>query len=213
MSEALRVTGRAFRLWWGQMLLFMVLNLAWLALQIPIVTGPAATAAMYVVARRAADGELVGPRDAWRALRAMLWPALGWGALNLLLAVVICVNFIVYGSAPGLAWAALRLAWGTLATLWFAMNLFYWPFWLAQTDRRLVLAFRNALLLYLKAPGFGLTLLLLCTALIIVSVLVTLPLAVALMSWLALIGVLAVDSALHRPQSVAPDMGVELDVL
>ncbi len=211
MIEALRVVGRAFRLWWGEMLLLTALNLAWLALQVPIVTGPAATAAMYAVARRIADGESVGPRQAWQALRQMARPALGWGAVNLILAVVIGVNFAVYSSAPGLTWAALRLAWGAIATLGFALNLFYWPFWLAQTDRRLALTFRNALLLYLKAPGFGLTLLLLCGVLIGVGVLTTLPLAVALMAWLALIGVLAVDVALHRPAAVAPEVGVEID--
>jgi uncharacterized membrane protein YesL len=211
MFEALRVFGRAFGLWWHELLLFSVLNLAWLALQIPIVTGPPATAAMYVMARRVADGEIVGVRDAWLALRQTFWAAWGWGALNGVIAVVVAVNFMVYGSAPGLMWAAFRLAWGTIATLWFAMNLFYWPFWLAQADRRLVLTLRNALLLYLKAPGFGLTLLVLCAALIVVSVAVTLPLAMALISWLSLIGVLAVDTAVHRPGRIEPEAAIELD--
>jgi uncharacterized membrane protein YesL len=213
MLEAVRVVGRAFRLWWREIGLLTGLNLAWLALQVPIVTGPAATAAMYAVARRIADGEVVGPRTAWQALRQMARPALGWGALNLVLIVVISVNFMVYGAAPGLGWAALRLAWGTLATLAFALNLFYWPFWLAQTDRRMALTWRNALLLYLKAPGFGLTLLIVCALLAAVSVLITLPLAAALMAWLALIGVTAVDAALRRPAAVAPDGGVEMEAL
>jgi uncharacterized membrane protein YesL len=211
MFEALRVVGRAFGLWWRELLLLTVFNLAWLALQIPIVTGPAATAAMYVLARRIADGELIGLRDAWLSLRQMFWPALGWGVLNLVMAAVVSFNFAVYGAAPGLAWAALRLAWGTIATLWFAVNLFYWPFWLAETDRRLGITLRNGLLLYLKAPGFGLVLLLVCGALIAASVLTTLPLAMALMSWLALIGVLAVDTALHRPGTVEPDSGIEIE--
>ena len=135
MLEALKVIGRAFRLWWGELLLLTALNVAWLALQIPIVTGPPATAAMYVIVRRLVDGELVGPRDAWQALRQMFWPAWIWGLLNLVIAGVVSFNFITYGSAPGPAWAALRLAWGTIALLWFAVNLFYWPFWLAQSDR------------------------------------------------------------------------------
>ena len=55
MVEALNVVGRAFKAWWREWPLLMLLNLAWLALQIPIVTGPPATAAMYVMARRVAD--------------------------------------------------------------------------------------------------------------------------------------------------------------
>jgi uncharacterized membrane protein YesL len=212
MLDALRVVGRAFSLWWHELLLLSVLNLAWLALQIPIITGPPATAAMYAIARRIADGELVGARDAWLALRQMFWPAWGWGLLNGIMAVVIVSNFAAYGSAPGLTWAALRLAWGTIGTLWFAINLFYWPFWLAQTERRLVLTWRNAALLFFKSPGFALTLSVLCAMLIVISVAVTLPLAMALISWLALIGVLAVDVALQRPGRVGPDADADIEL-
>jgi uncharacterized membrane protein YesL len=213
MLDALRVVGRAFSLWWHELLLLSVLNLAWLALQIPIVTGPPATAAMYAIARRIADGELVGARDAWLALRQMFWPAWGWGLLNGIMAVVIVSNFAAYGSAPGLTWAALRLAWGTIATLWFAINLFYWPFWLAEAEPRLVLTWRNAALLIFKSPGFALTLSVLCAMLIVISVAVTLPFAMALISWLALIGVLAVDVALKRPGRVGPEPDIELEAL
>jgi hypothetical protein len=53
------------------------------------------------------------------------------------------------------------------------------------------------LVLMLKVPGFALTLTVISALLIAVSVLTTLPLATALMAWLALIGVLAVDEALE----------------
>src|SRR5216683_1221340 len=96
MLDALRVVGRAFSLWWGELLLLTVLNLAWLVLQIPIVTGPPATAAIYAIARRIADGELVGAKDAWLSLRQMFWPAWGWGLLNGIMAVVIVSNFAAY---------------------------------------------------------------------------------------------------------------------
>jgi uncharacterized membrane protein YesL len=213
MFEALRVVGRAFGLWWRELLLLTVFNLAWLALQVPIITGPPATAAMYVLARRLADGELIEFRHGWQALRQMLWPAWQWGALNLVIVVAVVGNFRFYSSTPGLLWSALRLAWGIIATLWFAVNLFYWPFWLAETDRRLGLTLRNGLLLFLKTPGLGLTILVICTLLIVVSVLLTLPLAVGLMAWLALIGVAGVDAALHSTQTAGPDTGVEMEPL
>jgi hypothetical protein len=53
----------------------------------------------------------------------------------------------------------------------------------------------------------------LCAMLIFISVGVTLPLAIALISWLALIGVLAVDVALKRPAMVASESPIELDAL
>jgi hypothetical protein len=211
---AAAVIARALRLWWSEFFLLTLFNLAWLALQIPIVTGPPATAAMYVIARRLAAGEVLSPRDGWLAFRQMAWPAWRWGLVNLVVIVVILGNFWAYQDFVGWGWTALRLAWGAIAVLWLVANLFYWPFWLAQSDRRLVLALRNSLLLFLKSPGLGLALLLACLALSVVSVLVTVPLAVGLMAWLALVGVLAVDAALgHAPAApAAANPGVEIEL-
>jgi uncharacterized membrane protein YesL len=212
MREALSLILRAFKLWWSEFFLLTILNFAWLALQVPIITGPPATAAMYVIARRIADGEEGSAREAARALRQMLLPAWKWGALNLIILAAVVVNFWAYNSAAGLAWDILRLAWGTIATLWFAVNLFYWPFWLAQKDQRVRVTLRNAFVLYIKSPGLGLTVLIVCALLIAVSIGLTLPLAVGLMAWLALIGVLAVDSAL-KPAENAGDSSFEMELI
>ena len=178
-------------------MLLIFFNLIWLALQIPIVTGPPATAAMYVIARQLADGELIEPRHGLNALRRMFAPAWVWGALNLLIVGAVAGNFWFYQSATGWLWIGLRLVWGVIALGWFAINLFYWPFWLVQEQHSLGLTFRNSFLFLAKQPGLALTLMLMSALLIVVSVLTTLPLATALMAWLALIGVLAVEEALH----------------
>ena len=178
-------------------MLLIFFNLIWFALQIPIVTGPPATAAMYVIARQLADGELIEPRHGLNALRRMFAPAWVWGALNLLIVGAVAGNFWFYQSATGWLWIGLRLVWGVIALGWFAINLFYWPFWLVQEQHSLGLTFRNSFLFLAKQPGLALTLMLMSALLIIISALTTLPLAAALMAWLALIGVLAVEEALH----------------
>ena len=197
MTRALSIIGHAFLLWWGEFILLVFFNLAWLALQIPIVTGPPATAAMYVIARQLADGEFIGPRHGLEALHRMLGPAWVWGAINLLIVGVLLGNFWLYQSATGWLWTCLRLIWGAIALGWFTINLFYWPFWLAQEQRSPQLTFRNSFLFLVKRPGLALTLMLISAFLIVASVLTTLPFAAALMAWLALIGVLAVEEALH----------------
>ncbi len=212
MREALSLLARAFKLWWSEFFLLTILNVAWLALQVPIITGPPATAAMYVVARRIAAGDSASAREAAQALRQMLVPAWKWGALNLIIVAAVAGNFWAYNTAGGLVWVVLRLAWGIIATLWFALNLFYWPFWLAQKDQRVRVTLRNALVLYIKSPGFGLTILIVCALLIAVSIALTLPLAVGLMAWLALIGVLAVESAL-KPVESAGDSSFEMELI
>jgi hypothetical protein len=197
MTRAFSIIGQAFRMWWQEFMLLIFFNLIWLALQIPIVTGPPATAAMYVIARQLADGELIEPRHGLNALRRMFAPAWIWGALNLLIVAAVVGNFWFYQSATGWLWIGLRLVWGVIALGWFAINLFYWPFWLAQEQHSLQLTFRNSFLFLAKRPGLALTLMLMSALLIVVSVFTTLPLATALMAWLALIGVLAVEEALH----------------
>jgi uncharacterized membrane protein YesL len=213
--RALGIAGRAVQLWWqhlGQLALF---NAAWLALQVPIITGPPATAAMYVLARRVVDGELLDLRDGWQALRQMWWPAWRWGLVNGVVLAALIGNFWAYQAFTGWGWTALRLAWGVAGVLWLTVNLFYWPFWLAQADRRMTVTLRNGLVTVAKAPVLSLTLLALCALLVTISVLVTLPLAAALMAWLALIGTLAVDHALHalprQPAEGAPESEAEAE--
>ena len=82
-SGVAAILSRAFRLWWGDFMLLLFFNIVWFALQFPIFTGPAATAAMYAIARRIVDRELVGPSHGRDALRHMLWPSLRWAAINL----------------------------------------------------------------------------------------------------------------------------------
>lgn len=215
MINALRVLVRALRLWWGELFMLTFFNLAWLALLALVITGPPATAAMYVIARRIADGEVIEPRDGWRALRQMLVPAWKWGAVNLMVIVVTASNFWAFQNMTGWTWTALRLLWGFCALLWCAVNLFYWPFWLAETDQRLTNTLRNGLVLLLKSPGLGLTLLVASALLVVSSILTTLPLAVALMAWLSLIGIIGLDAALD-PASLntpGPDTGVEIEVI
>jgi hypothetical protein len=196
MVAAFRLTGRAFQLWWHELFMLTFFNIAWLALQIPLVTGPPATAAMYVIAGSMADGDSLYPLKGWAALRRMFLPAIRWGVMNFIIILVVVGNFWAYRAQVGAGWTILRFVWGMISVAWFGVNLFYWPFWLAQEQRSTRITLRNALLFHAKNPGFAMTLTLISALLIVVSVLTTLPLAVALMAWLSLIGVLAIGEEL-----------------
>ncbi len=198
MIRAFNITARALGLWWREFVVFIFFNLVWLALQLPIVTAPPATAAMYVIARRAANNELLDPRDGWAALRQVFVPAWKWGLVNLAIVIPLFANFYAYQNAQGFIWTVIRLVWGGVGVVWFTLNLFYWPFWLAQSDQRLVTTFRNSAVMLLKAPLLGLTLAVICGVLIAGSILFAVPAAIGLMAWLSLIGVLAVDEELER---------------
>jgi hypothetical protein len=187
MSKAFSVIGRAIALWWSNFMMMMFFNIIWLVLQIPIVTGPPATAAMYIIAYRLADDKLIDPRDGWEALPRVFLPAIKWGVINFLIVVVVIGNF----------WGMiLRLTWGTIALGWFAVNFFFWPFWLVQEDLSFRTTLRNGFVIIAKRPAFSLAIFLISALFIIFSILTVLPFATIMISWLALFGVLAVEQEL-----------------
>ncbi len=202
MLTAIRIVAHAVATWWREVIVLTLFNIAWLALQVPIVTGPAATAAMYLIARKVIDGEYLELRDGPQALRAMLIPAWKWGAINLLVIMLVVGNFWLYQDFVGVPWIILRVIWGTIGLGWLAISLFYWPFWLAQADRSMRATVRNVVLFLAKRPGFGLSLVVVSAIITAASVLITIPLSTSLMVWLALIGTLAVDDEIARIKAI-----------
>lgn len=198
MERAFSLIKRSVALWWHELILLTFFNVLWFLLQILIITGPPATASMYVMARRVVKDELIHPRDGWVALRRVFLPAWKWGVVNFILIAVLVINFWGYRAVVGQGWVMIRLLWALIAFGWFILNLFYWPFWLAQADRRMVNTYRNSLVLLLKMPAFALTLAAISAALMVGSVLLSLPLVIGVMAWLALIGTLAVEEALKE---------------
>jgi hypothetical protein len=180
-------------LWWQEFILLTVFNLAWFGLQLLIVTGPPATAAMYAICKRVVEGDLIELQHGWEALRDSFVPAWKWGLPNLIIAVVVVGNFSAYHDAPGVGWAALRLVWAVVAVTWFSANLFYWPLWLAQEDRSFRTTVRNCFVYLAKQPVLAFSVVVISAILTFVSLAFTLPLAVGLMAWLALMGILAVE--------------------
>lgn len=204
MLTAVRIIGRAIALWWREFFTLTLFNIAWLALQVPIVTGPPATAAMYIMARKVINREYVELRDGPKALQAMIRPAWKWGALNLIILVLVVGNFWLYQNFVGAPWIILRITWGTIGLGWWAICLFYWPFWFAQEDRSVRTTLRNVFLFIAKRPGLTIPLVVSSAIITGASILITIPLATVLMAWLAFIGLLAIDNEIARVKVVQP---------
>lgn len=196
MINPLHVAGRAFRVWWDEFVVMLALNAVWFLLQLPVITAAPATAAVYALARRSYEGDYWGPREAWVVFRRLFWPAWRWGLLNLAVLLVAAVNLTTFWRAPGIVWQLLRPLWVLATLLWLALNLFYWPFWLAQEEKGMRLTYANCVRFLLLNPWPALLLIVLCGLLTVVGVLTAAPLGLALMAWLALIGIAAVQQSL-----------------
>jgi uncharacterized membrane protein YesL len=97
--------------------LLVLANLLWLALCLPVVTAPPATAGLFHLTRLLSRGEPGGLRDLVRGFRVHLTPALKLGALDLVATVLLWINVDFYShlggfaAIPGMILAA-ALIWG-----------------------------------------------------------------------------------------------------
>jgi len=136
-------------------------NLLWIALLIPVVTAPAATAALFHLARMIARREPVGIRDFFSGFRIHFLPALKLGAFDLAIATVIWVNIDFYSrlggpaSIPGVVLAGLFIWAGVFVLL---MHAHLYPL-LVEGERSLKGLLRKSALLTLDNMAFtiGLT--------------------------------------------------------
>ena len=194
MIRPFGVIGRSLRIWWDQWFILTILHIGWLIAQLLVVTGPPATAVLYAMTRRTVDGDFWDQRDAWAVFRRLFWPAWRWAALNGVLIGVAAFNLLVYEGAGG--WRLLRGVWIAALLVWGSLNLFYWPFWLAQADKSMRTTYANCGRFLLLNVWQGPLLVAFCAVLTAVSVLTTLPFSLALMVWLALLGETAVRQSL-----------------
>lgn len=194
--SALRVLGHASWLWWKEWIGLILLNILWVVLQVPLVTGPPATAVLYTITRKVYDDEVWELPDLWGEMRRLFWPAWRWALPNLLLGGVLVWNFYAFQAAQGGVWSTLRLTWGMLLLLWFMLNFFYWPFWLAQEEKSLPLAYANSGRFLLRHGWLALFLTLVGGLVLTVSIWTAVPLSAGAVCWLALVGETAVRRSL-----------------
>lgn len=191
----------ALRLWWRELLFLLVLNVLWLVAQLTVVLGPPMTVSVYVVARKVMEGDLIDFKDVISAVRQHLAASWAWGALQIVVYGVLGFNLFFYARAEGQLVLILRYAWTLLLLAWFTLNLYYWPLYLAQEDRRVATTLSNAGKMILLNPGFTLIYSLLALILVAVSIFSGLLLGAVMMVWLALWGNLVVANRLdaRRP--------------
>jgi uncharacterized membrane protein YesL len=189
---------KSLQIWWNHLVQLTLLHFLWLIAQLLIVTAPPATAALYVLVEKVGHGDLISPHDVWTTFRAMIVPAWKWAACNLaVLAVLAAWVLWSRGQAGVIATAASFLVLVALA-FWGALNIFYWPLWLSQSDLSLRNTYRNAVVLVLTFPALSAALLLISLALVVVSALTLLPLIHVLMLWIALLGQQTTSAMVER---------------
>jgi len=136
--------------------LLVLANLLWVALCLPVLTAPAATAGLFFLARKIANGEEAHLRDLLAGFRRDLLPASKAGAFTLIAGFVLWVAVDFYSHLGG--WARLpgmllagALIWADLFLL--LMHAHLHPL-IADGERTLRKTLRKAALLTLDNVGY-----------------------------------------------------------
>jgi hypothetical protein len=180
-------------------------NLVWttalLALQIvPVILLPPALAGLWNAANRVADDYVPHWRDYFEGFRLYFWKSLALALMNVLVAatMIIGVPFYAPGTTPldidPSASTILTMGIIVFGVLWFVYQMYPLVLLIEQINKRLGLALRNAVILFLRRPGFSALLAL--TIIIVIGLSVVLRLPVVLITW-SLVAVICNKAVKH----------------
>ena len=181
---------RAVQDWWYGLIPLAALNMLWLLLVLTVVAGPPATAAMLGVARDAAVGEGVEPKNFFIYLRRYFRRAWALGILTALGTVILVTDMRFYsGIMSGNTMLANMGTWLLfyVLVLWFECLLIAWPLMVNHPEMSLRNVMRNAAVLALRMPGANFGLVLMVAFLTTISFLLALPISLALAALVSLL--------------------------
>ncbi len=198
--QVFRVFWDALKNLWEELFLLVLMNIVTIVFAIPVLTFPPALAGLWTAANRAANGKSIHWSDYFEGFRRYLWKAWGLALLNILVALVVFVNFRFYALdvvpfdiSPTLSmW--IRASFVGCAILWLMVQMYTMALLLEQHDKRLRVALRNAAVLLIAHPGFSIALALLLLAVAALST--AIPVLWVLLT-LALFGVVCNKAVIH----------------
>ncbi len=134
----------------------MVVNFLWFVFTLLIVTAPPAAAGLYFTTNRLAKEKSAGWRTFFEGFREHLWMSYRWFLANAVVIALLVISFIFYGNVQTWWGGLLQGITLMMGVLWLLALIYTFPLLLEQSDRRLVVALRNSMVLYASRPLYSL---------------------------------------------------------
>lgn len=186
MRQTLSILFSSLKDFYDELFLFVIINLLCFLLSIPLITLAPALAGVYYVTNHLAHGRY---RTEWRDFFVGFkqYLAKSWQVLlaDLFLLLLIVSNIIFYNSMPNQIVRLVSILWLYLLAFWLGLQIYLFPLLMEQEDKRLLLIFRNAIVLTLKHPLFTIAFLLVILLLLVISLALVAPIVVLLISLVA----------------------------
>jgi uncharacterized membrane protein YesL len=190
--DALRVLKRGIVQFEHYGWLYVMANLASVALSIPIVTSPAAYAGLSRLSHTAQTTPTASFTDYWEGFRAHFRRGLVVAVANIAILGVLWSNFASYRAQADWLFIMLRGAWIVILVVWFGVQLYVWPILEEMEQPNLREALRNSAVMMLQNPIFTLTLLVAVAIIAVISVALVIPLFLVTGSMIACVANAAV---------------------
>ena len=197
IPASLRVLGQAARDWYDDWFNQFILNFLVILSWITIVLGPPMLFGFYALAHEVAYGRSGGPGDLFRAAKRHFGVSWLWMIINVGVVIIVLVNIRFYWGL-GYAWSIILTSFFFfLGLFWAMMQIYVIPYYMTQKTKSLKLAFKNAALTFLAAPGYTFVLFLVSVFLILASIFLILPMILAGPALVVMIGARAVQDRLR----------------
>jgi hypothetical protein len=211
MIDALRVAWQSLKDLWEELVLLIMLNIAWslvtLAAAAPIllllgsdlVLGLAlstvlfwllsiVTGALCFVANQVTRGYAVGWGTFANGLKHYWLKSLVVAIINLVMLALITFNVLFYALQVQGAWTYFAVSiWGAIGIYWLLVQVYWFPMLLEMKSEKILASLRNALALPFITPGFSTTILLILILLVVLSTFLMVPLVLFTTVYLLLI--------------------------
>lgn len=153
-----QILWEALRLAYDSASEIIISNILWFLLSIPVVTAPAAAAGAYSNAYRLAIGKRATAQSFFKGVRKFGWAGYRFLFMNLFIFAILYFYLFFFGR--------LHTQWAVwvqgiligISIVWLLLNIFTFPLYLAQKEKKLLVALRNSAVFYIKMPGICLSL-------------------------------------------------------
>ncbi|MCD4687281.1 MAG: DUF624 domain-containing protein [Anaerolineae bacterium] len=135
----------------------LYLNVLWVLCSLPVITAPAATAALYVTTRDLTHRREISWRAYLRACQTYFFTGWRWVLMNAIAGGIVYANLTFYSYMPPPFGPLLIALWLGAVVVWLMVQMYCFPVMLEQEKWNVRQALRNALVLVLRHPFFTLT--------------------------------------------------------
>jgi len=187
-------------------LLWVFLSFPITAIALPFLLPTPLSAGMYYLAHMIVhEKRMPGVFMFWEGIRTHWRPSLILFVVGLTVTALLWLNAEFYANLGGMFWPALSIVFLYALVIWLTMQVYTLPLLMEQSDKRLTLVYRNAFFITIGNLVFNVVFVILLAVTISLSVLLTIPVFILTMGFMALFATHSLLAILRarglRPQS------------